>query len=78
MKVNLQKLDKSVLADFFESQEYKSLRIIMAQMQEEWKRQAVDAPTIEALRELRGKINALTEFDDQMKKNHKTNLPNIL
>lgn len=76
MKVNLQKLDKSVLADFFESQEYKALRNIIAEMQEQWRRDCVDAPTMEALHELRGKIYALDEFDDQMKRNHKKNLPN--
>lgn len=71
MKVNLQKIEKSVLADFFESQEYKSLRILMAEMQSVWRLQAVNSPSMEALSETRGKIQALGEFDDQMKKNHK-------
>jgi hypothetical protein len=73
MKVNLNKLDKSVLADFFESQEYKSLRNIILEMQEDWKRQAVDASSMEILRELRGKIYALDELDTQMRRNHKQN-----
>lgn len=75
MKVNLTKQDKSVLADFFESEEYKSLRNIMSAMQDEWRYQAVDAPDFETLREIRGMIYALDQFDEQMKKNHKKNLP---
>jgi hypothetical protein len=75
MKVNsLQKQDKSVLADFYESPEYKSLRKVMGELQLEWAQAAVTAPTMEDLRELRGQINAFRKLEDLLKTNHKQNV----
>lgn len=79
MKVNsFPKQEKGVLADFFESPEYKSLKVIMDSLIAEWKEAAIDAPSIENLREIRGKIIGVTKLDELLRQNHRKNLPNLM
>ncbi len=73
MKVNLPKLDKSVLADFYGSPEYKSLLQLMELEKLQWAQDAIYALDQEHLREIRGKINAYKNLEDFLKTNHKTN-----
>lgn len=71
--INLTKEDKSVLVDLLQSPMYKSLRKVMEEMQLEWAQQAVTAPTMEDLREMRGKIQAFRDLENTLKKLYKQN-----
>jgi hypothetical protein len=75
MKVqDLKREDQSVLADFYESPEYKSLRGVIDGYIANWQADAINALTMEDLKELKGKVLALTQLTEFLKKNHKQNV----
>lgn len=75
MKVqDLKREDQSVLADFYESPEYKSLREVVNAQIANWQIDAINVSNMEDLKELKGKILALTQLIDFLKKNHKQNV----